>query len=139
VSPERSASAPTHPYEWALLRVVPRVERGEFVNAGVVVYCQSAQVLVARVALDETRLLALDPGADLSAVRAHLDAVRLLTTGGDATGPSGARTRGDRFRWLVAPRSTVVQAGPVHTGVSSDPEGEADRLVARLVSTGAAS
>jgi hypothetical protein len=130
-----SAPETTYPYEWALLRVVPRVERGEFVNAGVLVYCHRADVLVARVALDEGRLLALDSRVDLAAVREHLEAVRLLAAGGETTGASGARTPGDRFRWLVAPRSTVVQAGPVHTGISTDPEGEADRLLARLVTT----
>ncbi|RZS87280.1 DUF3037 family protein [Motilibacter rhizosphaerae] len=121
------------PFEWALLRVVPRVERGELVNAGVLVYCQAADVLEARLALDEPRLLALDPHTDVPAVRAHLDAVAALCAGDPATGASGQRSRGERFRWLVAPRSTVVQAGPVHTGVSAEPSAEGARLLARLV------
>ena len=129
--PERAQ--PGYAYEWALLRVVPRVERGEFLNVGVLVYCQAADVLVALLALDEGRLLALDGGADLAAIREHLEAVRRLAAGGDGTGASGARAPGDRFRWLVSPRSTVVQAGPVHTGVSDDPEREAAQLLARLV------
>jgi hypothetical protein len=116
-----------------LLRLVPRVERGEFVNVGAVVYSQGADVLVAGVELDESRALALCPSTDLAAVRDHLAAVEALCRGDASTGASGSRPAGERFRWLVAPRSTMVQASPVHTGVSADPATELDRLVSELV------
>lgn len=122
-----------HAYEWALLRLVPRVERGEFVNVGVLVYSQHAEVLVARVELVEARALALCPDLDIAAVAEHLEAVEALCRGDAVTGASGQRSRGERFRWLVAPRSTMLQASPVHTGVSADPEAEADRLLVTLV------
>ncbi|RKS72410.1 Protein of unknown function (DUF3037) [Motilibacter peucedani] len=122
-----------HAYEWVLLRLVPRVERGEFVNVGAVVYSQSAEVLVAAVELDEARALALCPSTDLTAVREHLVAVEALCRGDASTGASGSRPPGERFRWLVAPRSTMVQASPVHTGVAAEPAAELDRLVSSLV------
>ena len=119
------------PYEWCLLRVVPRVERGERVNAGVVVYCQSRDVLTAAVELDESRARALAPDLDVPAVRRHLDAVVAICAG---THPATAGlTAGQRFRWLTAPRSTVVQASPVHTGLSDDPRRELDALLDRMV------
>lgn len=117
--------APTRrPYEWSVLRAVPRVERGEFVNVGVVVYCQSSDFLAARLADRLDRVLALDPDLDADAVRRHLDGVRALCAG---------RPPGERFRWLVAPRSTVVQAAPVHTGLTADPAGELTDLFVRMV------
>lgn len=122
-----------HAYEWAVVRVVPRVERCEFVNAGVLVYCRALDYLAAGVELDEARALALDPSLDVDAVRRHLDSVRSLCAGEPRTGDNGARPPGERFRWLVAPRSTVVQAGPVHTGLTDDPAGELARLLDRMV------
>lgn len=121
------------PYEWTLLRVVPRVERGEQVNAGVVVYCHALDYLAAAVALDEDRLRALDPGADLAAVRRHLRAVEDLCSGAPSAGANGDRPPGERFRWLAAPRSTVVQTSPVHTGLTDDPAAELARLVDVMV------
>lgn len=118
------------PFEYAVLRVVPRVERGEFVNAGVVVYCQDRSYLGARVHLDEARLRALDPDVDVAAVRAALDA---LTDTCDGSGRGGHEQIGRRFRWLTAPRSTVVQPGPVHTGLTDDPTAETERLLQTLV------
>nr|WP_196792209.1 DUF3037 domain-containing protein [Motilibacter deserti] len=115
------------------MRVVPRVERGETLNAGAVVYCQGAGFLGAVVELDEARLLALDPYADVAAVRDHLEAVRALCAGEPVAGANARRPAGERFRWLSAPRSTVVQASPVHTGVTADPAGELDRLVTVMV------
>lgn len=120
-------------FEYALLRVVPRVERGETMNAGVVVYCRARSLVVARTHLDEERLRALDPGADLDGVRAALLAAEGVCHGGVAAGQAADEAPGTRFRWLVAPRSTVVQPGPVHTGLTSDPEAEAERLLELLV------
>jgi hypothetical protein len=122
-------------YEWAVLRVVPRVDRGEYVNVGVVVYCQALDYLRAAVTPDLTRARALDPGLDLEAVQAQLESVTAVCAGDPAAGDSGRRTPGDRFRWLVAPRSTVVQPSPVHTGITDDPGAELDDLMARMVST----
>jgi Protein of unknown function (DUF3037) len=121
------------PFEYAILRVVPRVERGEFINAGVVLYCQEDGFLDARVYLDPDRLMALDPGADLEAVRAHLEAVRPVCAGSPEAGSVGRLPLGERFGWLVAPRSTVVQPSPVHTGLTDDPEAELERLLGRMV------
>jgi hypothetical protein len=122
-----------HAYEWAVLRVVPRVERCEFVNAGVLVYCRALDYLAAGVELDEARALALDPSLDVEAVGRHLQSIRSLCAGEPASGDNGARPPGERFRWLVAPRSTVVQAGPVHTGLTDDPAAELARLLDRMV------
>lgn len=118
------------PFEYAVVRVVPRVERGESINAGVLVYCPALEFLGARTHLDADRLRALDPAADLAAIGAALDALS-ATCAGD--GPAAAERIGQRFRWLTAPRSTVVQPGPVHTGLTSDPEAELARLFALLV------
>ncbi|GHH84969.1 hypothetical protein GCM10018793_51110 [Streptomyces sulfonofaciens] len=122
-----------HVFEYALLRVVPRVERGERFNAGVVVYCRARGYVAARTHLDEAKLAALDPGADATGVRAALHAVERVCRGGDQAGEAGRDDAGRRFRWLIAPRSTVVQPGPVHTGLTDDPEAEADRLLDLLV------
>ena len=120
------------PFEYAVLRVVPRVERGEAINAGVLVYCRDRDFLGARVALEVERLRALDPSADVAAIRAAL-AAAADTCGTEGTGPAAAEEIGRRFRWLTAPRSTVVQPGPVHTGLTADPAAEPDRLLALLV------
>ncbi|EME99160.1 hypothetical protein H340_17909 [Streptomyces mobaraensis NBRC 13819 = DSM 40847] len=120
-------------FEYALLRVVPRVERGEQINAGVVVYCQARSFVEARVHLDEARLLALDPAADVAGVRAALRAVEGVCAGGERAGQAACDDAGRRFRWLIAPRSTVVQPGPVHTGLTLDPRGEPERLLDLLV------
>jgi len=120
-------------FEYALLRVVPRVERGECVNAGVLVYCRAKAYVGVRTHLDEDRLRALDPGADVAGIRAALGAVEAVCAGGEAAGPAARDDAGRRFRWLVAPRSTVVQPGPVHTGLTLDPRAEAERLLDLLV------
>jgi hypothetical protein len=122
-------------YEWAVLRVVPRVDRGEYVNVGVVVYCQALDFLRAGLTTDLSRALALDPALDVVAVRAHLEAVAGVCAGDVAAGDSGRRSPGERFRWLIAPRSTVVQPSPVHTGITDDPASELADLMARMVST----
>ncbi|MGW6771518.1 DUF3037 domain-containing protein [Streptomyces sp. NPDC055037] len=120
-------------YEYALLRVVPRVERGECFNAGVLVYCRARSYVSARTHLDEAKLMILDPDADVVGVRAALHAVESVCRGGDAAGQAADDDAGKRFRWLIAPRSTVVQPGPVHTGLTDDPGAEAERLLDLLV------
>lgn len=120
-------------FEYALVRVVPRVERGEQFNAGVLVYCRAKSFVAARTHLDEAKLLALDPAADVAGIRASLGAVERICRGGAAAGQAGSDDAGRRFRWLIAPRSTVVQPGPVHTGLTADPEAEVNRLLDLLV------
>jgi hypothetical protein len=126
-----------HPFEYALLRVVPRIERGESLNAGVVLYSRPLDFLGARVHLDVQRLHALDPAADpelieaaLRAVQAHCAHERVEAR---HAAPAGREDRGRRFRRLTAPRSTIVQAGPVHTGLTADPEAELEHLLTTLV------
>jgi hypothetical protein len=121
------------PFEYAVLRVVPRVERGEFINAGVVLYCKAERFLGARVHLDPDRLRVIDPDADIEALRAHLEAVHPVCAGGPGAGAVGHLPQGERFGWLVAPRSTVVQPSPVHTGLTDDPEAELERLLRIMV------
>lgn len=121
------------PFEYAVLRVVPRVERGEFINAGVVLYCQDEKFLDTRVHLDRGRLLALDPAADPDAVRVHLEAFRPVCAGSPEAGSLGRLPLRERFGWLVASRSTVVQASPVHTGLTNDPAAELRRLLQSMV------
>jgi hypothetical protein len=121
------------PFEYAVLRVIPRVERGECINAGVVLYCQADRFLGARVYLDAERLKALDPDADLEAVRAHLEAARSVCAGGPEAGAVGRLPLRERFGFLVAPRSTVVQPSEVHTGLTEDPEAELERLLRSMV------
>ena len=118
-------------FEWALIRVVPRVDRGEAINAGVIVYSKSFRYLKTRIELDERRLRAVDPGADLPAVRAALTAFELACT----TGPLAEFTIGERFRWLTATRSAMVQAGPIHAGLTTDPQADLTRLFDSLVAT----
>jgi Protein of unknown function (DUF3037) len=124
---------PPSPFQYAIVRVVPRVERGECVNAGVVLFCRPRHFLEARLALDEARLRALAPDVDLDAVRGHLDALRRVAAGDDQAGAIAALPASERFHWLVAPSSTIIQCSPVHTGLTDDPAGELDRLVEQLV------
>jgi hypothetical protein len=124
---------PPSPFQYAVVRVVPRVERGECVNAGVVLFCRPRRFLEARVALDEERLRLLAPDVDLDAVRGHLDALRRIAAGDAAAGPIAALPASERFHWLVAPSSTMIQCSPVHTGLTGDPEGELERLLGQLV------
>ena len=129
-SPRAGAGLPgTEVFEYALIRVVPRVERGEAINAGVIVYSQQYRYLCVRIELDEVRLRALDPAADLDAVRTALTAFSKACS----EGPLAGRPLGERFRWLTAPRSAIVQPGPVHTGLTADPAAELDHLFDRLV------
>lgn len=120
-------------FEYALVRVVPRMERGECFNAGVIVYCRAYGYVAARTHLDEAKLLALDPGADVAGVRSALRGVEGVCAGGASAGQAAGDDAGRRFRWLIAPRSTVVQPGPVHTGLTADPAAEVERLLDLLV------
>ncbi|GAB2913855.1 DUF3037 domain-containing protein [Nonomuraea fastidiosa] len=118
-------------YEYAVIRVVPKVERGEQINAGVLLYCQPRGYLCAKVQLDPERLRALDPSADVEGVRRALGAYEAAC--GERPGPLARESLGGRFRWLTAPRSTIVQAGPVHAGLTADPDIELARLFDKLV------
>ncbi|MGZ5082562.1 MAG: DUF3037 domain-containing protein [Usitatibacter sp.] len=120
-------------YDYAVIRVVPRVEREEFVNAGVIVSCPEAKFLEARIELDEARLRALDPAIDLDAVRAHLAAIPAICAGGPDAGAIGLMPPRERFRWLVAPRSTVVQTSPAHAGRCDDPAALLEHLLDTMV------
>ncbi|MEO5691764.1 MAG: DUF3037 domain-containing protein [Usitatibacter sp.] len=122
-------------YDYAVIRVVPRVEREEFVNVGVIVSCPSKGFLAARIEVDESRLQALDPAMDLEAVRAHLQTIPAICAGGENAGPIGKLSPKERFRWLTAPRSTVIQTSPAHTGYLDDPERALERLVETMVRT----
>jgi Protein of unknown function (DUF3037) len=126
------AAAPDQ-FAYAVLRVVPRVERGEQFNAGVVLFCRRRAFLAARVDLDERRLEALASGVDADEVREHLDALGRIAAGDPAGGPVSALEPSERFGWLVAPASTIIQPSPVHTGVCDDPQAMLDRLFAELV------
>ena len=131
--PAPSSSSALSAYDYAAVRVVPRVERAEFVNAGVILSCPARDFLAARIALDEARLLALDPTVDLDAVRAHLASIPVICAGGAAAGPIGALTPRERFHWLVAPRSTIIQTSAVHTGRCADPQATLEHLLDTMV------
>lgn len=120
-------------YDYAVIRVVPRVERGEFINAGVLVSCPGARLLACGIALDEVRLLALDPSADVEAVRMHLASIERICAGGPDAGPIGAMPVRDRFHWLTAPRSSIIQMSPVHTGRTCKADGIVEHLLDRMV------
>jgi len=120
-------------FDYAVLRVVPRVEREEFVNAGVVLLCLERDFLGARVELDRARVLALHPDADLTRIEEHLAAVPRIAAGGERGGPIGRLSARERFHWLVSPRSTVLQVSPVHSGLCESPERELEDLMERMV------
>jgi hypothetical protein len=107
-------------YDYAIVRVVPRVERGEFVNAGIILSCDIERILQASIELDESALLALHAHVDLELVRSTLASIPAICAGGPAAGDLGKLSARERFHWLVAPRSTVVQTSPVHTGQCTD-------------------
>jgi hypothetical protein len=126
-------SRPEDPFQYVVLRVVPRIERGERINAGIVVYAQAQEFLQARVALDESRLHAIAPGVEPGPIKAQLDAIAAVAAGDAAAGPIARLERGHRFHWLSSPASTVVQPGPIHTGLCGDPAAALERLFAQLV------
>jgi len=117
-----------------VVRVVPRVERGEFINAGVVVFCLERRFLEARVVVDEARLKALWPEIDVELVRRHLEAIPKIAAGDVSAGPIARLSQRERFHWLVSPRSTIIQVSPVHTGLcDEEPEGMIEELSRRLL------
>ena len=120
-------------YDYAVIRVVPRVEREEFVNAGVIVWCRQKDFLEARIELDEARARALDPSLDLEAVRKHLASIVIICAGGPEAGALGKLSKRERFDWLVAPRSTIIQSSPVHTGRCTDLSQTLDHLLEVIV------
>jgi Protein of unknown function (DUF3037) len=120
-------------YDYAIIRVVPKVEREEFVNAGVIVSCPARGFLEARIELDESRLIALDPTLDVETIRAHLASIPTVCAGGEQAGPIGRLSQRERFHWLVAPRSTIIQTSPVHAGCCKDPAAVLERLLDTMV------
>jgi len=120
-------------YDYAVVRVVPRVDRGERINVGVILSCADTDFLDARIEIDETVLRALDPAIDLAAVRANLDVIPAVCRGGADAGPIGLLPARNRFRWLVAPRSTIIQPSEVHTGRTVDPSACLEHLMDRIV------
>jgi Protein of unknown function (DUF3037) len=120
-------------YDYAIVRVVPRPERGERINVGVILSCVDHEFLDARIEVEPARLRALDPNLDLDAVQAALATIPAVCAGGPEAGPIGAMSPRERFRWLVSPRSTVIQMSPVHTGRTSDPAACLERLFNKMV------
>ncbi len=120
-------------YDYAVIRVVPRVEREEFVNVGVILSCPDHRFLGCRIELDEDRVRALDPEVDIESIRLHLATIEKICEGGEDAGPIGKLTPRERFHWLVSPRSTVIQTSPAHAGRCSDPEGTLEHLMNRMV------
>jgi len=120
----------SHVFEYALVRAVPRPERGEFMNVGAIVYCASLRFLRCATEIETDRLRALDPELDLEVLA---DALRSMCQACEGTGPMAESTVGQRFRWLTAPRSTILQTSPAHTGLTDDPAAELDRLMSTQV------
>lgn len=123
-------------YDYAIVRVVPRVDREEFVNVGVIVSCPALDYLAARIELDEPRLRALHPSIDVETVRQNLSSIPAICAGGPGSGPIGRLTPRERFHWLVAPRSTMIQTSSVHTGRCDQPSLVMERLLDRMVRVG---
>jgi hypothetical protein len=133
-APRSSEPAPAeHTYEYAIVRVVPRVERGEFLNVGAILYCKARGFLGAEFAIDRARLAALFPFCDAELIVPHLETISLVCQGGMAAGPLGALTQVERFHWLVAPRSTIIQTSPAHAGRCADPAAALSDLIAGMV------
>jgi len=120
-------------FDYAVVRVVPRVERGEFINAGVIVFCLEHRFLEARVQVDEARLKALWPAVDLELVRKHLEAIPRICAGDAMAGPIARLSQRERFHWLVSPRSTIIQVSPVHSGLCEEPGQTVEQLSRRLL------
>jgi len=125
---------PTLPsFDYAVVRIVPRVEREEFLNVGVIVFCAEHDFLEAVIELDELRLRALSPSVDLETVRDHLAAFTRTSAGGPGSGPIGALPLRERWSWLVAPRSTILQTSAPHVGLCQSPASALDRLLDQYV------
>jgi hypothetical protein len=120
-------------YEYSLIRVVPSVEREEFVNAGVLIFCESRSVLRATIELNEARLLALCPRADLSLIRTHLAGFECICRGGAEAGPFGLMPIRERWRWITAPRNTILQTSPAHGGLTDDIDAIVEHMMTSMV------
>lgn len=120
-------------FDYAIVRVVPRVEREEFINAGVILFCRTQNFLDALICLDKARLANLAPGLDPAEVERHLALIPLICAGGKAAGPIGQLPLAERFHWLVAPRSAIIQPSPVHTGLCADPTAALQHLLEIMV------
>ena len=127
------SASPPNAFQYAIVRVLPRVERGECLNVGVVLLCRAQRYLGARIALDERRLAAFAPDLDPASIRPHLAAIERIAAGDPEAGPIARLGQAERFHWLVAPSSTIIQPSEVHTGLCKDPAAELDHLVAALV------
>jgi hypothetical protein len=125
---------PDHnPYDYAVIRIVPRVEREEFLNVGVIVSCPAKEFLEARIEFNEDRVLAFDPRVDVQAIKTHLATIPAICAGGVDAGPIGRLPQRNRFQWLTAPRSTTIQTSPVHTGWCKDPNEVLEHLLKTMV------
>ena len=131
--PEPPPEVDRAPFAYAIVRVVPHVERGERLNAGIVLLCRPRRFLGAEMQLDEARLRSLDPACDIDEVRAHLDLIRRIAAGDRSAGPIAALSQAERFHWLVSPSSTVIQPSAVHAGLTADPAATLEHLVRTLV------
>ncbi|HKR66928.1 MAG TPA: DUF3037 domain-containing protein [Thermoanaerobaculia bacterium] len=120
-------------FDYAVVRVVPRVDRGEFVNAGVILFSSTRGFLESRIELDRERLKTLAPSVDLAVVESYLESIPKICAGGGEAGSIGALPQRARFHWLVAPRSTIIQTSDVHSGVHEDPKAALDALFEKLV------
>lgn len=120
-------------FDYAIIRVVPRVERGESFNVGVIVFCSEARFLDARIELDSARLKLFAPDVDTETIEEHLQTIPIACAGGKAAGTIGQMTQRERFHWLVAPRSTIIQTSPGHCGLCDDPQIAMERLFEKLV------
>lgn len=122
-----------HTCDYAIVRVVPRVEREEFINVGVILFCRTSRFLQAIIQLDRARLDALAPGMDLDLLQEQLDLIPRVAKGGRQAGPIGELTQAERFHWLVSPRSTIIQVSPVHSILSTNPAATLDHLLQVMV------
>lgn len=122
-----------HSFDYAIVRVVPRVDRAEFINAGAILYCRTQRFLAARLALDKDRLLALAPALDQDEVLRNVDVISAICVGAPDSGPIGALSLAERWHWLTSPRSTVVQLSPAHCGLCTDATVALDEIMRRMV------
>ena len=120
-------------YDYAIVRVVPCVERGEYINAGVILFCRTRRFLDALIYLDIPRLTTLYPAVDLDMVQRHLDIIPLVCAGSAEAGAIGQLSQSERFHWLVSPRSTIIQTSPAHSGLSTDPAATLEHLLKTMV------
>ena len=131
-APEMTSSNQTS-FDYAVIRVVPRVDREEFINVGVIVFARTIKYLDARIALDRDRLRALAPTVDLAEIERHLDQIPKICAGAPDAGPIGELPQHERWHWLVSPKSTVIQMSSVHSGLCGSPAEELEHLMQMLV------